>query len=241
MPRTRTNATSACMTCKKRHERCLRLSEGQICTNCEKHNRDCIPVPGNKRGPKPRGLRSRSTNFQPYPNINSYGATEIFQNTFVNQSPSSYYSFVHDESMPNHERNITFFPNSFSTSYYFEAPHSYNEQNSFSSYLSDSVGISLPYNNVMNTSLNINPFEITETFQNTSINKSPSLSSSSSSFIHDEQEPNNEPYITSSFNSFSTGCSNDSSFFETQHSHNNGITTTFNITPYGTADAFQNT
>ncbi|CAG8834515.1 7037_t:CDS:1, partial [Racocetra persica] len=54
----RTNATSACMICKKRHEKCLRPSEGQICTNCEKNNRDCIPVPGNKRGPKPRGLRS---------------------------------------------------------------------------------------------------------------------------------------------------------------------------------------
>ncbi|CAG8829657.1 29042_t:CDS:1 [Racocetra persica] len=163
---TRTNATSACFFCKKRHQKCLRLSEGSLCTNCQKHNHECIPVPGNKRGPKPRGLRSRSANFQPYP---SYGT---IQNTFVNQ----------DESTQNN-------PN-------FSYSH---EQNSFSS----------------DSALNINPFEI-------SINQFPLFSSPSSSYIHDEETT--------------------SSFFEIQfHSHNNTITTTYNVNPYGTVDTFHNT
>ncbi|CAG8570767.1 3213_t:CDS:1 [Cetraspora pellucida] len=317
----RTNATSACITCKERHERCLRPSEGQICTNCKKYNRNCIPVPGRKRGPKPRRFRPRPANFQPFPSINPYRTTETFQNPYVNQSLPSYYSFVHDESMPYHERNNTLPPNTFSTSYstdfFFRAPLNVNpyeitqtfqnafinDQNSFPSYLNDSFEISLPYNNVINTPLNINPFEITDTFRNTSINQSPSLSSSSFSFIHDEepnnepnitlssfihdgqesnnepditlssfihdeqepnnernstlppfihdeqepnnepnitlsslihdnQEPNNEPNITSPSNSFSTGCSNDSLFFETQHFHNDTINTTLDINPY---------
>ncbi|KAF0487844.1 hypothetical protein F8M41_022475 [Gigaspora margarita] len=164
------------------------------------------------------------------PNIDPYGIIEAFQNMLNNQSPSSLsslsspsFSFIHDESVSNNEQNITPFSNSFPTS--CSNDFSYKTQHS--------------YNNVITTTPNIDLYEIIETFQDMLINQSPSTSSSS--FIHDKLELNNEQNIIASSSSFSTSCSNDSFFFETQHSYNNIITTTPNINPYGSVETFRNT
>ncbi|KAF0487838.1 hypothetical protein F8M41_022469 [Gigaspora margarita] len=159
------------------------------------------------------------------PNIDPCGTIETFQN--INQSPSSSSSsssFIHDEPEPNHEQNITSFTNSFPTSC----------SNDFSSFETQHS-----YNNVITTTPNIGLYETIETFQDMPINQSPSTSSPS--FIHDELELNNERNIISSSSSFSTSCSNDSFFFETQHSYNNIITTTPNIDSYGSVETFRNT
>ncbi|RIB07491.1 hypothetical protein C2G38_2214285 [Gigaspora rosea] len=95
------------------------------------------------------------------------------------------------------------------------------------------------YNNVITTSPNIDLYEIIETFQDMLINQSPSTSSPS--FIHDELELNSEQNIISSSSSFSTSFSNDSFFFETQHSYNNIVTTTPNLNPYRSVETFRNT
>ncbi|KAF0487839.1 hypothetical protein F8M41_022470 [Gigaspora margarita] len=75
-------------------------------------------------------------------------------------------------------------------------------------------------------------YRTTKTLQNTVINQS-------SSYNNDEPELNNDQNITSSSDSFSTSCSNDSFFFETQHSYDNIIPIP-NIDPYGIIEAFQN-
>ncbi|KAF0487841.1 hypothetical protein F8M41_022472 [Gigaspora margarita] len=262
----RTNATLACKYCQKRHDRCERLSEEHTCMNCRKRNRPCISVPGYKRGPKTRKLiMELFPNFNPYettetfqntfinepslsyfpfvhgvfmPNItlfptndlhsynntittlpiNPYGTTKPLQNTFINQSSS----YNNDEPKIKNDQNIAPSSDSFSTScsdnsFFFEIQHSYD----------NAITIS-----------NIDPYGTFETFQTMFINQSPS-SLSSSSFIHDEPEPNNEQNITSFSNSFPISCSNDLSSFESQHSYNNVITTTPNIDLYETIETFQ--
>ncbi|CAG8789567.1 43496_t:CDS:2 [Gigaspora margarita] len=209
----RTNATLACIYCQKRHEKCERIPEEHTCVNCKKRNHPCISVPGYKRGPKPRRLI-----MEPYPNINPYMITEprrLIMEPFPNINP--------------YETTETF-------------QNTFIKQPSLS-YSPFVPGVFMPnitlfptndlhsYNNTI-TTLPINPYETTKPLQNTFINQS-------SSYHNDEPELNNDQNITSSSDSFSTSCSNDSSFFETQHSYDNIITTP-NIDPYGTIEAFQN-
>ncbi|CAG8835523.1 31349_t:CDS:2, partial [Gigaspora margarita] len=286
----RINATLACKYCQKRHERCERLSEEHTCMNYRKRSRLCISFPGYKRRSKTRKLI-----MEPFPNINPYGTTETFQNTFINKPSLSYLPFVHGIFMPNITlfptndlffRTLHFYKNTITTppinpyrttktlqnavinqssSYNNDEPELNNDQNitpssdSFSTMSNNEQNItpfsnSFPtgcsndisssktqhsYNNVITTTPNIDLYEIIETFQDMLINQSPSTSSSS--FIHDKLELNNEQNIISSSSSFSTSCSNDSFFFETQHSYNNIVTTTPNINTYGSVETFRNT
>ncbi|KAF0515230.1 hypothetical protein F8M41_017348 [Gigaspora margarita] len=55
--RSRTNATQACTNCQIRHQRCEKLSEGDVnstCTNCKTNHLHCENTPPKKRGRKPR-------------------------------------------------------------------------------------------------------------------------------------------------------------------------------------------
>ncbi|CAG8452042.1 8207_t:CDS:2 [Dentiscutata erythropus] len=183
--------------------------------------------------------------MKPLSNISLYGPIDTFQNTFINQPSLSYSSF-----------DVTLLPNSFSTScsndLFFRTPHSYNNTTTTPSInpyettktfqntcLNDSFFFETQhsYNNNITIAPNIGPYETIVTFQDMFINQSPSLSSSSS-FIYDEPEPNNEQNITSTSNSFPISCSNKFSFFETQYSYNNVPTITPNID--GTIETYQN-
>ncbi|CAG8513581.1 22089_t:CDS:2 [Gigaspora rosea] len=188
--------------------------------------------------------------------INPYRTTKTLQNTFINQSSS----YNNDEPELNNDQNITPSSDSFSTScsndsFFFETQHSYDKiitipnidpygiieafQNMFINQSPSSPSISFIHdesesNNEQNITSFSNSFPT-----NMLINQSPSTSSPS--FIHDELELNSEQNIISSSSSFSTSFSNDSFFFETQHSYNNIVTTTPNLNPYRSVETFRNT
>ncbi|CAG8486853.1 21845_t:CDS:1 [Cetraspora pellucida] len=75
--RTRTNASLACINCRLRHEKCERPSGKDVCTNCREHNRLCVSIPGNKRGPKPRSQNPGFAHLQPFSSINLHETTQI--------------------------------------------------------------------------------------------------------------------------------------------------------------------
>ncbi|CAG8744598.1 12939_t:CDS:2 [Gigaspora rosea] len=202
----RTNATLACIYCQKRHERCERIPEERTCVNCRKRNRPCISVPGYKRGPKPRRLI-----MEPFPNITPYGTTEPIMEPFPNINPyetteTSQNTFIKQPSLS----YSPFVPGVFMPNITLFPTNDLHS-----------------YNNTIST-LPINPYGTTKPLQNTFVNQS-------LSYRNDESELNNDQNITSSSDSLSTS-SNNSFFFEPQHSYDNIITTP-NIDPYGT---FQN-
>ncbi|CAG8643172.1 7734_t:CDS:1 [Cetraspora pellucida] len=188
MPRqkTRTNTTLACIYCQRRHEKCESLPGEDICTNCREHNRLCVFIPGNKRGPKPRRQNIRLANLQAFSNINPYSATQTqhweqltpgIENSSHPVSRASYTQSQHTHgiecySFPTTEVHIKYQSTPSTESYSRLTPGVYNQYQE--PLTQSSLGSLYPV------------LETTEVFQNMFINQSSSTSFLPSFFTHEE-------------------------------------------------------
>ncbi|CAG8550909.1 10486_t:CDS:1 [Cetraspora pellucida] len=177
--KTRTNTTLACIYCQRRHEKCERLLEEEICTNCRKHNRLCVFIHGNKRGPKPRIQNTGLVNLQAFSNINPY--TPGIENSSHSVSRAFY-----TQSQHTHGIECYSFPTS---EIYIE----YQPTPSAESYSRLTSGVYNQYQEPLTQSSLDSLYPVlgtTKVFQNMFINQS---SSTSSSFTHKEPTINIDP------------------------------------------------